>query len=562
MIGQLLTGRYLILKQLGAGGFSETYLARDKYLPHHPLCVVKWLKPPSDGTISRDTARQLFETEAQILGQLGQQHAQIPTLFAYCCDADQAYLVQEYIEGINLGDWVAQGRRLSATGAIELLLEVLPILDYIHSQQVIHRDIKPSNLIRRHSDGKMVLIDFGAACFLSAPDAGSQVDPPSITIGTPGYMPDEQQLGMSQLNSDLYALGMLVLHFLTGVKPSQFQQDLISGELDWQAYLQGQTIAPDLIAVLDRLVRTHVHDRYASAAQALESLRTLINTRKPKQKPKVKQWLVPRRRHWFWEKIPAITGVLLLGIAGGSYWTHLNANAYSVDVQLSLLKDVSLPFRVVKMVISPDEQFLVTAGNDQSLWAWSLPDEKKLKSLSGQTASVTALDISQDSRLLVSGASDQTIRVWDIATEHLIASFVGQSGITAVAISPDAQTVVSGSQNGVIQFWDLSTQKLLRTLVVPNTAITALTYGMTATQLISASSDRQIQAWDLQTGKLYRTFAGHTAAVLSLQAIDNHTFLSFSEDRTLIWDLKDEELMQVCANKTVESVAASLSHDH
>ena len=82
MIGQLLTGRYLILKTLGEGGFSETYLARDKYLPHHPLCVVKCLKLSPKSSISPETAKRLFATEARILDLLGQHHAQIPTLFA------------------------------------------------------------------------------------------------------------------------------------------------------------------------------------------------------------------------------------------------------------------------------------------------------------------------------------------------------------------------------------------------------------------------------------------------------------------------------------------------
>ncbi len=89
MIGQLLTGRYLILEKLGVGGFSETYLARDKYLPHHPLCVVKALQLSSSNALSLETAQQLFETEARLLESLGQHHTQIPTLLAYSHENDQ-----------------------------------------------------------------------------------------------------------------------------------------------------------------------------------------------------------------------------------------------------------------------------------------------------------------------------------------------------------------------------------------------------------------------------------------------------------------------------------------
>jgi serine/threonine protein kinase len=292
MIGQLLTGRYLILEKLGAGGFSETYLARDKYLPRHPLCVVKRLRLSSNHSISPETAQRLFEMEASVLERLGQHHTQIPTLFAYCHEQEQVYLVQEYVEGENLGRWFAQGQRLSSKTATKLLRELLPVLDFLHSRRVIHKDIKPSNLIRRKRDGKVVLIDFGAACILPEYPSHSPAESEdlSLVIGTPGYMSDEQQQGMPQLNSDLYALGMLVIHLLTGVHPREFKQDLISGEMDWHRYLGEQTVEPKLIAILDRMVRVKPGDRYLLASDVLKDLRTLSRVRHAWQQASDSKW--------------------------------------------------------------------------------------------------------------------------------------------------------------------------------------------------------------------------------------------------------------------------------
>ncbi|NJL21846.1 MAG: serine/threonine protein kinase [Leptolyngbyaceae cyanobacterium SM1_3_5] len=270
MIGQLLAERYLVVKQLGSGGFSETYLARDKYRPQHPLCVVKCLKPSAKSTISLETAQRLFDTEARILDALGQQHDQIPTLLAYCQEDDQTYQVQDFVDGESLGGWTTRKRRLTAQGAIALLFNLLPILDFIHSHQVIHRDIKPSNLIQRRSDGKIVLIDFGAAFWktIAPPDHDAET---ALAIGTPGFMPDEQQVGQVDFSSDLYALGMSVINLLTGLTPLKLEYDSITGTLDWQVDLY-EALDPKLTAILERMVQPIARDRFARVADVLAAL--------------------------------------------------------------------------------------------------------------------------------------------------------------------------------------------------------------------------------------------------------------------------------------------------
>jgi serine/threonine protein kinase len=273
MIGQLLTGRYLILKQLGEGGFSKTYLAIDKYLLNQPACVVKYLKPPLNSSLSVEKAQQLFETEARSVERLGAGCSRIPTLLAYCHEQNNSYLVEEYVRGENLEVKFNRGGYLSTEESIHLLKEVLQILDYVHQNRVIHCDVKPSNLVERENHD-IALIDFGAAYEIDQLSQQPKQNHP-LAIGTFGYMPDEQKQGHPQINSDLYALGVSVIQLITGVLPQQFQPDPASGELNWHDYLPNWGIDPRLVSILDQMTRRDYRVRYQTAAEVAIALEAL-----------------------------------------------------------------------------------------------------------------------------------------------------------------------------------------------------------------------------------------------------------------------------------------------
>ena len=565
MIGQLLTGRYLILERLGAGGFSETYLARDKYLPHHPLCVLKRLDVGTSSTLSLETAQALFETEARILDRLGRQCDRIPGLLAYC--QEQHYQIQDYIEGENLGDWIAEGKTFNSREAIDLLRQVLPILSYIHSQQVIHRDIKPSNLIRRRRDGQIILIDFGAACLSADGETNSAQEETVLAIGTPGYMPTEQEAGASQHSSDLYGLGMSVIHLLTQVEPRQIQLDPISGELEWQTCLKNQTIDPKLIAVLEGLVRSRACDRYQTADEALAALKS-----RPKRRIQLSIHLPTRQsiqqsaQQLSMRQLSKSAVLLLLVGAIARYPVDSNRSTSfsalkflfpTAETSLLPLRDLPMQSKVDQMLITPDNRTLVTAGSDHVLRLWSLATGARLRSLVGHTGTVTTMQASQFEHLLVSGSADQSVRLWDTESGIRMRTFVGnKAAVTAVAISPDTQTVVSGSQDGTLRLWNRQTGQLVRSLAVPHAAITALAFDQKSEHLISASSDRLIQVWDLRTGKIQRQFVGHTGAIMGLWVGDNQTLFSFGKDRTLVWNLDRQELAHVLSEDSAKPVTA------
>lgn len=267
VIGKLLSNRYQVIRLLGTGGFSETYIAQDRQRPSSPPCVVKQLRFLQGGK-KMQLMRRLFASEAETLEKLG-QHDQIPQLLAYFEEEYEFYLVQELIMGQSLHTELLHRARLSIISVVQLLHDLLNILDFVHAHHIIHRDIKPNNIIRRRTDEKYVLIDFGIAKTLAASldsDTNAQL---TVAIGTQGYIPREQIAGRPSFNSDLYALGTTAIECLTGLIPRQFKYDE-AGEIIW-AHRASQ-LSPELLKVLRQLVRCDSLERYGSAQEALADL--------------------------------------------------------------------------------------------------------------------------------------------------------------------------------------------------------------------------------------------------------------------------------------------------
>jgi tetratricopeptide (TPR) repeat protein/tRNA A-37 threonylcarbamoyl transferase component Bud32 len=272
MLGQTLGGRYQIKRHLGGGGFGQTYLAEDLHLPGNPQCVVKQLKPKVRSDEALQSARRLFDQEAKVLCDLG-NHDQIPRLFAHFEESQEFYLVQELIEGEVLNRELKSGQAVEESEVIVLLQDILTTLEFVHQQQVIHRDIKPSNLIRRNSDRKIVMIDFGSVKQISFQELGAEQSTVTIAIGSSGYMPNEQIAGKPRFSSDVYAVGMVGIQALTGSSPAHFKEDPRTGEIIWREKAQ---VSPELADILDVMVRYDFRQRYQSATEALAVLKDLV----------------------------------------------------------------------------------------------------------------------------------------------------------------------------------------------------------------------------------------------------------------------------------------------
>lgn len=266
----LLYNRFKVAEPIGRGGFGKTYLAKDTH-KLNDLCVVKQLAYQGEGTRGvQQKVVQLFEQEAQQLQQLG-ENPQIPTLLAYFEEDSYLYLVQQFIEGNNLLKQLEIQGKYSEEQIHQLLLDLLPILEYVHNQGTIHRDIKPENIMLRRKDNKAVLIDFGVSKLLSQTVvAGVSV---GTSLGSHGYSPPEQiKEGKAIYASDLFALGATCFHLMSGIHPFHLWADFgYSWMNDWRKHIPNH-ISPQLDNVMDKLLQKELQNRYQSAHEVLQDL--------------------------------------------------------------------------------------------------------------------------------------------------------------------------------------------------------------------------------------------------------------------------------------------------
>jgi eukaryotic-like serine/threonine-protein kinase len=318
LLGRTLGGRYEVVRNLSGGGFGHTYIVEDGQRPGRPRCVLKHLSFASQNPALLEQARRMFQHEAEVLETLG-RHDRIPRLLAYFEEVGEFYLVQEWIEGPALSDEIQSGQQLSTPEVVGILADVLEILQFVHGQGVIHRDLKPENLIRRQSDGKLVLIDFGAVKTMDVlsttmPDRAEREM--SVPVYTTGYAASEQCLGQPRFASDLYALGMIAVQAITGTHPTQLAVDPDTGSPVW-----GDGIEARLDRILHKLTAFHFGQRYQSAIEVQRAIQegyeqagtTLMPLETVPQAPikAVKpRWLLP------------IVGVGSLLIVGGLWLTR------------------------------------------------------------------------------------------------------------------------------------------------------------------------------------------------------------------------------------------------
>ncbi|MBQ9394173.1 MAG: serine/threonine protein kinase [Proteobacteria bacterium] len=248
-----LSDRYTIIQALGSGAQGSVFLA--ERIADKKRVAIKQLLIDSIKTWKEYT---LFHREAATLANLD-----IPGVvkFYEACDCLDvvppcSYIVQEYVEGTTLKDMLVSGHRFSLTEVYELTLQLLDILEKLHTHvpPIIHRDIKPTNIIRRtteHGGYTVCLIDFGAVANPQVQSGGSTV------AGTYGYMAPEQTIGRAEPQSDIYSLGALVAYMLSGVEPAEMKTQNLRLIID--PYLENHPVA--LVQTLRRMLEPTIQDR-------------------------------------------------------------------------------------------------------------------------------------------------------------------------------------------------------------------------------------------------------------------------------------------------------------
>ncbi|HZG51177.1 MAG TPA: protein kinase [Pyrinomonadaceae bacterium] len=267
--GTILYTRYEIVRRIGGGGMGAVYLARDRNLGDQPRAVKEMIQSNIDES-QHEKAINDFKRESMLLASL--EHSSIPTIYDYFYDEDAGrfYLVMKYISG---GDFLARlrnapGGRIDEKTVTDWACQVADVLEYLHRRNppIIYRDLKPANLMIDGNSGRVMLIDFGIARWVTTHEKGV------TAVGTMGYAPPELFSGKVEPRSDIYSLGATMFHLLTGTDP----QDNPLLIFDFNKNPRPRQLAPSLSnemeAILMRAVGYKPEDRFRSAAELRDVL--------------------------------------------------------------------------------------------------------------------------------------------------------------------------------------------------------------------------------------------------------------------------------------------------
>jgi eukaryotic-like serine/threonine-protein kinase len=260
----VLNGRYEIVRRIGGGGMGAVYLAKDRNLGDAPRAVKEMVESHLDPS-QHEKAIGDFKRESLLLTSL--EHPSIPTIYDYFYDdpSGRFYLVMKYISGGDLASRMraAVGGRIDEKTVTDWGMQVADVLDYLHSRPkpIIYRDLKPANLMIDGNTGRVMLIDFGIARWVSQQEKGV------TAVGTMGYAPPELFSGRVQPASDVYSLGATMFHLLTGADP----QDNPLLIFDFSKNPRPRQIAPSISTemeiILMRTVEYRLEDRYRTAGE-------------------------------------------------------------------------------------------------------------------------------------------------------------------------------------------------------------------------------------------------------------------------------------------------------
>ncbi|NEO97170.1 MAG: protein kinase [Symploca sp. SIO2E9] len=535
----LLAQRYRALKPIAQGGFGRTFLAEDEYIPSKPRCVIKQFYPQAGNNVLK--AAKLFQQEALQLEKLG-KHPQIPELLAHFEQDNYLYIVQEFIDGQNLAQELAESGAFPEAEIRHLLADLLPVLQFIHTGKVIHRDIKPENIIRRRlppshlstqeeanlqvppslkgAKGDLALVDFGAAKYTTPATLAKT----GTTIGSAGYAAPEQIFGKAVFASDIYSLGVTCIHLLTQLEPFDLYDVLESGFV-WRHYLVNNPVSEQLANVLDKMVHSTVRQRYQSAQEVMQALVIPSTIGKGKVAGQI-------------SGKPNFTKVL-------SQKSLQQTSPRIVSVKLSLISTIAgHSGTVYAIAFSPDGQILASGSADKTIKLWQLKMAWEIRTLgnwfSRHSDAVRAVAFSPNGKTLASGSDDKTIKLWNMRNGQHLSTLTGHSdSVSAVVFSPNGKIIASGSADKTIKLWFFQTGQQLCTLRGHSDALSAVAFSPNGKNIATSSADKTVRLWDVRTGEEISRITSHSWLVDSVAFSTNGQILATgSADKTVrLWDV-------------------------
>ncbi len=277
--GEILDGKYRILRKLGEGGMGAVYAG--EHIKVKRSVAIKILHA---GASANPEMADRFEREAQAAGQIGNDHI-VEVFDLGVTAAGERFMVMEYLEGESLRTRIRRKKRLAGAEIVPLMVQMLEGLEAAHAAGIIHRDLKPDNLFlikaRGGQRGEFVkILDFGISKF-TALGEGSTTRTGTV-MGSPNYMSPEHVRSSSEVDqkSDLYAVGIMLFEAVTGAVPrkaANFAELLF--KIAYEPLPDPRQIVPDLdpglCAIILRACATERDVRFASARELAHALSSL-----------------------------------------------------------------------------------------------------------------------------------------------------------------------------------------------------------------------------------------------------------------------------------------------
>jgi serine/threonine-protein kinase len=275
--GQIIDGKYRIVRLLGTGGMGAVYEGENVRIRRK--VAIKMLHA---SVSSQDEVLRRFENEAKAAGMVGSDHICEVLDMGELGDGTR-YMVMEYLDGETLSSLIKRSVRLRAPQSIPILVQILDALGAAHVAGIIHRDLKPDNVFILPQKGGIQnfvkILDFGVSKFSQLSGEAMNVTRAGAVVGTPYYMSPEQARGTSAIDqrTDIYAIGVLLYQATTGQVPYQAET---FNELLFKIVLEvappPQTYVPDLdpdfAAIIQRAMAREPEQRYTSCAEFKDAL--------------------------------------------------------------------------------------------------------------------------------------------------------------------------------------------------------------------------------------------------------------------------------------------------
>lgn len=497
-----LGNRYEAVRPLGQGLNSRTFWGRDRSTLVTPQCLIKSFTLGGANQLEQTAAVKNWRQDIARLASAS-HHPQIPNVLGYFERADTQFLVQDFLTAPHLDQWMAaKSGPFNSHEVIEFLQDVLPILHHLHSRQILHRDIKPVNFRRAVGQPHWWLVDLGASKCL----ATKQVTRPGTLIGSAEYAAPEQLRGYATFASDLYSLGLVCLHLLTGLRPFDLF-DTTHGCWCWHSIVPD--ILPSLASLIDSLIQPQLEQRLATATAAM----TALGMTPIVQPPTITVSSVSPPSWPIEQKIDVETKPLT--IAALSQYDRLLVLTESGNLQVRSLTEpqyclhthtLNTHAPTTILCAHPRLPYFVIGDRQGHLAVWQISEDVFPESLPHVIHGITQIHFTPDGNTLIIADNHSTIFCLDWLTRTVQHRWQEHAhAITSLVTNDDGTLLASGDTQGQVKLWHLGTAESLKTLSHHRGAITALCWLTGENALVSAGWDATLHWCCPATGSLQQS---------------------------------------------------------